>query len=216
MKTLIVSDVHLYHVFDEKKFLFLKGLFSSVDTIILNGDFWDGYRTTFDAFVSSDWKQLFPLLREKNTIYLYGNHNQRLFSDERVFLFSSVQKNSHLLTMGPQTYHIEHGHFLQKSIDLIYPFSKKSLYYINNVMQRLEHLLDIVGNPHHIFLKKENETIKKKLRAIQFPHWYVCGHTHYAEIDTNNKFANSGFIQFGKASYLIIDSSGLSLHTKKY
>ena len=45
MKTLIISDTHLYHVFDKRKFFLLKKLFSSVDQVILNGDFWDGYRT---------------------------------------------------------------------------------------------------------------------------------------------------------------------------
>ncbi|MFH1188842.1 MAG: metallophosphoesterase [bacterium] len=216
MKTLIVSDVHLYHVFDEKKFLFLKKLFSSVDTIILNGDFWDGYRTTFDAFISSPWKSLFPLLKKKKTIYLYGNHDQKYFANKRVSLFSHEQKESHLITVNQQTYHIEHGHLLYKTIDIIYSLSRTALYIINNVSQRGENVLTKIGSPHNIIIKKGNEKIKKILREKQFPHWYICGHTHYTEVDKKNKFANSGFIQFGKASYLIIDSSGLSLHTKKY
>lgn len=216
MKTLIISDIHLTHIFDEKKFLFLKKLFSSVDQIILNGDFWDGYITTFDAFVSSPWKKLFPLLREKNAIYIYGNHDQRQFSDKRIFLFSAVQKDNHLLTLNNQAYHIEHGHLLQKTIDIAHPHSKRVLFLITSVLQSLEHILNFSGSPHQFILKKKNEEIKAKLKAMKFPHWYICGHIHYAEIDEKNKFANSGLVQFGKASYLIVDSSGLSLRTESY
>lgn len=216
MKTLIVSDVHLYHVFDEKKFLFLKELFSSADRIILNGDFWDAYRTTFDAFVSSPWKELFPILRRKNTVYIYGNHDRKPYSDKRVSLFSATQKDNYLLAVGKQVYHIEHGHLLQKPIDHLYPIPKKTLYYVANILQRLEHILIRMGNPHLPILKKENEKMKEKLRMKKFPYWYVCGHTHYAEIDNENKFANSGFIQFNKASYLIVDTSGISLKAAQY
>lgn len=216
MKTVIISDVHLNHYFDEKRFLFLKELLSSCDRVILNGDFWDGYRTTFDRFIDSEWKQLFPILREKQALYLYGNHDKKRFSDERVNLFSTSQKDSHDLVYGNVTYHIEHGHLLAPSIEYIYPMSRLSLYIINNVFQRLEYVLNKIGCPHNFVLRHENMKAKKKLKEMKFPYWCLCGHTHYAEIDAKNKFANSGFIQFGKATYLIVDSSGLSLHTKKY
>lgn len=217
MKTVIISDVHLNHHFDEKKFLFLKELISSCDRIILNGDFWDGYRTTFDKFLASQWKQLFPLLIKKKSLYLYGNHDQKRYSDKRVSLFSVEQKDSHEITVNKTIYHIEHGHLLAHSIDIEYPFIPRSLLYIlNNVAQRFEYVFTHVNSPHNVLLRYINARTKKKLRAMAFPNWYLCGHTHYSEIDKKNKFANSGFIQFGKASYLIVDSSGLSLQKKKY
>lgn len=216
MKTVIISDVHLTHRFDERKFLFLKELFSSCDRVILNGDFWDGYTTTFDRFVTSPWKKLFPLLKKKNAVYLYGNHDQKIFSDKRTTSFSIAQKDSHTIRANGETYHIEHGHVLCPSIDMVFPISRGSLFYINAVFQRLEQLFSFLKNPHNIILKHENMKTKKKLRKMRFTSWYLCGHTHYAEIDVKNKFANSGYVQFGKASYLIVDSSGISLHTKKY
>ncbi|MCX6733162.1 MAG: metallophosphoesterase family protein [Candidatus Roizmanbacteria bacterium] len=216
MKTLIISDVHLTHRFDEKKFIFLKYLLSSVDQVILNGDFWDGYRTTFDLFLNSQWNQLFPLLRAKKTVYLYGNHDQQKFSDKRVSQFSFIQKENHKIKTKDVTYHIEHGHLLCPSIDLIYPLSKKSLFYINFFFQKIEHILTILRSPHNILLKHENAKIKRCLSSVQFPYWYICGHTHYAELDMKNKFANSGSIQFGQATYLIIDSSGISLQSNWY
>ena len=33
----------------------------------------------------------------------------------------------------------------------------------------------------------------------------LCGHSHYPEIDLKHKFVNSGYIQNGKAHYLIIE-----------
>jgi len=216
MKTLIVSDIHLSHIFDKKKFLFLEKLFSSCDRIILNGDFWDGYITTFDRFIDSPWKNLFPLLKNKGAIYLFGNHDQEQFSDKRTSLFSIEQKDSYQLKTKKTIYHIEHGHILCPAIDGLYPLSRKSLYYFNKIFQKIEHMLILMKSPHNFFMKLGNLKIKKRLRNIQFPYWYLCGHTHYAEIDKQNKFCNSGFIQYGKASYLIADSSGLSLRIEWY
>lgn len=217
MKTVIISDVHLNHHFEEKKFRFLNELISSCDRVILNGDFWDGYRTTFDKFLASEWKQLFPLLIEKKALYLYGNHDQKRYSNKKVSLFSVEQKDSHDITVNKITYHIEHGHLLAHSIDIEYPFIPRPfLYILNNVAQRLEYVFTHINSPHNVLLKFINLRTKKKLRTKKFPNWYLCGHTHYAEIDKKNKFANSGFIQFGKASYLIVDPSGLSLQIKNY
>lgn len=216
MKTLIVSDIHLSHVFDEKKYLFLKKLFSSFDRIILNGDFWDGHIISFNHFISSKWSGLFPLLKSKGAIYLYGNHDQKQFNDKRMSLFSVEQKESHILTFKSTTYHIEHGHVLYPSFDMIIPFSPILLYCIAVISQYMENLFFSLGNPHTMVLKQANKTMKKKLKRKQFPHWYLCGHTHCAEFDAKNRFANSGFIQFGKASYLIVDSSGPSLRTESY
>lgn len=217
MKTLIVSDIHLTHIFDEKKFLFLENLFSSFEKIILNGDFWDGYSTTFDRFISSRWNALFPLLKKKGAIYLYGNHDKKHFSDERTSLFSISQKDSHVIELKSLTYHVEHGHILYPASDGILPISRKFFGYLNFIFQRFEYLfVRYLGSPHNFILKAANRTIKKKLRIQQFPHWYLCGHTHFAEFDSHNKFANSGFVQYGKATYLIADSSGLSLRTKSY
>ena len=128
MRTLIISDTHLTHRFDERKYYFLEKLISSYDHVILNGDFWDGYTTTFDKFVNSKWSGLFPLLKAKNAIYLFGNHDQERYTDERVNLFSVEQKKSHTIEIGIDTYHIEHGHVLEPGIDGILPIPRSLLY----------------------------------------------------------------------------------------
>jgi predicted phosphodiesterase len=216
MKTLIVSDIHLRGVFDKRKYLYLERLFSSADRIILNGDFWDGYRTTFDRFVSSEWNKLFPLLKSKDTIYLYGNHDQKQFNDERTSLFSVEQKDRHIFEVDSITYHVEHGHLLCPSVDVTYHLSRRFLTYINIFFQFTENIFAHLGSPHNVLLKMTNKTIKKKLKKTNFPYWYLCGHTHLAEFDEREKFANSGYIQYGRVTYLIADSSGLSLWTDRY
>jgi predicted MPP superfamily phosphohydrolase len=216
MKTLIVSDIHLTHVFDERKFLFLKELFSSFEKIILNGDFWDGHSTTFERFIASPWNALFPLLKSKGAIYLYGNHDLKEFSDERVSLFSVESGYTHTLKIESDIYHVEHGNMLYPSIDEVFHFSRKILQCMNTIAHRVEHGLASLGSPHNFILKRANSIIKRRLKIKKFPLWYLCGHTHFAEFDRKNKFANSGFIQYGKATYLIADSSGLSLRTEWY
>lgn len=216
MRTLIISDIHLTHRFDEKKYIFLEKLISSYENIILNGDFWDGFSTTFDRFITSKWSRLFPLLKSKGAIYLYGNHDQKEYSDERVSLFSVSQKENHLIEVGLEKYHIEHGHVLEPGVDDIVPFSRTLLKYLNFITHLTENILVRLGSPQNILMKQANKSIKKKLKKQQFTHWYLCGHTHIAEFDEKNKFANSGFIQYGKATYLIVDSSGPILKKEWY
>ncbi len=217
MRILIVSDLHLTSRFEKRRFDYLKELFSSVDRIILNGDFWDGYRTTFDKFISSKWSSLFPLLKVKGAIYLYGNHDQKRYSDNRVSLFSSIQKDNFLLAVGKNIYHIEHGHLLSPTIDTKHPYlPKKTFTLISIITQSLEHMLIRVKQPHTFFIKGKNAKIKQKLKDKKHPFWYICGHTHFAEVDRENKFANSGSIQFGEASYLIVDNNEIVLKSERY
>ncbi len=87
MKKLIISDTHLTN-FNKRQFIFLQDLISSVDQVIINGDFWDSWCVSFEKFVNSKWQDLFDLLLEKNTIYIYGNHDPKDLNDERTSLFA--------------------------------------------------------------------------------------------------------------------------------
>ncbi len=207
MKTLIISDIHLTHVFDEKKFLFLKDLISSYDEVVLNGDFWDGYLTTFDRFLASPWSNLFPLLKNKRTVYLFGNHDQEKFNDERANLFSVEQKHTHSLHIGGKTYILEHGHRLNPAVDTKYHISMRAMYFITYFSQKIERILVRMGSPQNIVVHLANLNIIQKLKRKKESHWYVCGHTHFAEVNKKAKFANSGFVLYGKASYIVIDDS---------
>ena len=127
MKTIIISDLHLTAKFNKRTFNFLKDLISSVDKVIINGDFWDSYVTSFDKFVKSKWKDLFPLLKEKNTHYNYGNHDRKTDSDERVKLFSVTQAETLNLKVGDLELLIKHGNDLRPAFVERYPFFDRRL-----------------------------------------------------------------------------------------
>jgi len=63
MKTLIFADTHLTEKFDVKLFDYIAPLALKADQIIINGDFWDSYLTSFDQFMSSSWMICHWLIR---------------------------------------------------------------------------------------------------------------------------------------------------------
>ena len=65
------------------------------------------------------------------------------------------------------------------------------------------------GPKYQTFLSKFNQQIKDKLKKeLQKDEYYVCGHTHSAEIDEKSHFINTGMIKHGLAQYLTIDDKG--------
>jgi predicted phosphodiesterase len=207
MKTIIFSDTHLTSVFDEPKFHYLKKLFTSCDRLIVNGDFWDGYETTFQKFSNSKWNQLFPLMIEKKAVFLYGNHDKKEWTKNPT-VFSTKQADSISLTVGKETLVVEHGHRLSPSFDISYPklsvmlstfFSSKRLQF-----GRKLHGWENMQMKH--FAKRE-------LKRNQI---LVCGHSHIAEYNPKDKYINTGVIDFGVASYLRIVDQEISLVMETY
>ena len=93
MKYLVFSDTHLTPKFDHRKFSVLKEAIDQADRAVICGDFWEGFGNSFDDFVSSKWSEtLFPLLKKKKTVYLYGNHDKKEYANDRVSLFSVKQQ----------------------------------------------------------------------------------------------------------------------------
>ena len=70
MSTLVFSDTHFGKKFHQRQFEALKKLISESNKIIINGDFWEGLAISFDDFLKSDWSKLFPLLKQRETIYV--------------------------------------------------------------------------------------------------------------------------------------------------
>jgi predicted phosphodiesterase len=218
MKTLVFSDTHLTHTFDPRLLKFLEKIISPVDAVIINGDFWDSYLTNFDRFTASKWNDtLFPLLKSKNTIYLYGNHDDISRSDSRVSLFSNEIKAVHSINSGDTIFHIEHGHVQAPSFDAQFPFLKKSI-----LVNKLNYLKNYIGIKYFgkkLFLDEvmANKKLKQwKNKNLDENTYFVTGHSHLYEIDESAKFANSGFIQHSRASYLTIEDGKIELHKSRY
>jgi predicted phosphodiesterase len=211
MKLLIFSDSHLTDKFDYKKYQILVKIIKRADQVIINGDFWDGCLTTFDQFITSPWKKLFPILKGKHAVYIYGNHDRKHYADDRVNLFSDIQTQRFTLRLGNQSYIFHHGDgILTKKMEVI---TRLKLVAITI------HHLDKFTTRHlrmikRICLKPLNKWIKKKLpkRNSSF---FFFGHTHQAEIDHGNRFYNSGFFNHGLAQYLEIQDNIIS-HQETY
>ena len=212
MKTLVISDTHLGK-YDKEKDQFLKRLIEKYDRIIINGDFWDNWGTSFYNFVNSEYRELLDLLKSKETVYIYGNHDYRAEKNKLLGeIFSDIQGIQYKLIIGGKKFHFEHGHrffYKQKNplfinyyyiIDKI-PFLGPLVYKVINMLYRI--------SPNRIkknnIGKKRNDFIKSKKKLDE---WYVVSHTHIPEIDLDNKFVNTGCIVEDFFSYVDIDGKG--------
>lgn len=219
MKVLVFSDTHLTPRFDTEKYNILKKIISESDRVIINGDFWDGFLCSFSEFVASPWKQLFPLLQQKQTIYIYGNHDTPHLTDTLILnTFTIKQCNQFTLPIGKTTYVFEHGHRL-------YPIGSNDPDYKSIKLRTKSKIIntsELVASKMsyrvlHKLLLRNNMHIKKNLqKEIKPHHIYVFGHSHAQEEDMNNQFINTGFNRHGIAQYMQIDNNGYYLINKRY
>ena len=211
-KILILSDVHLTGRFNVAKFNFLASLIKKANVVILNGDFLDTYVTTL-ASINNAWSDLFSLLKQKKTYYIFGNHDAKQRNADYQ-LFSLDQAESFEFQSGNQIYHIEHGHRLAPYLDtkatLPTPLLKVASYY-DVTMTRL------FGERFLRIYQPDNERMKQ-WQKIHLPKeiFLICGHSHFAELSLEQKYANSGLINAGIGQYLTIEEGKVQLFKEKY
>ena len=221
MLTLIVSDLHLYQPVDNAKLKFLKKIISEADRVILNGDFFDAYMTDFDSFIKSSWNELFPILKSKRAVYLYGNHDKQDYSDKNSSLFSTVQTHRYKLKSGNRIFIFEHGHKIRVTPDTVLKLEGKMLSFVIAIAHLFRNFMTrLLGKT---FLRARfayrNKIAKKKINEVYRPKHnevYVIGHNHWGEIDLENHFAASGAILYGYYQYLTIEDSTIKLHEGWY
>ena len=223
-KIVIFSDTHLTAKFDQAKFNFLADMIAKADRVIINGDFWDFGITSFNRFVNSQWQKLFPLLRSKGTIYLFGNHDFPEWSDERIELFSVKQGERCQLQTESYKLMIEHGHELTPSLELIWPkvFGRRAMvwlaYSINllgfTVARNFYLKLFTVDN---LRMKKIAHTrMEKMAHTLDLDKILVCGHSHRQEKSLTKKFINIGAVRWGLGQYLLVEGDKLTLVNDSY
>ncbi len=221
MKTLIVSDLHLGSRLQPQRLAYLKELFGRADQIILNGDFWDLYTDTFEAFIHSPWSELFPLLRQKNTIYIEGNHDHKIHSGKDVSLFASQHVFEYELKSGKFTLHIEHGHRkLEKHHN---PSTRKStffrtlkyhIWFREPVEQWLiDHEKDFL---HRLHMGKKQRELISFAKTLPENHLLVTGHTHLPTFEPENHYINLGYINHTVAYYLWVEDGVLTYVKERY
>jgi predicted phosphodiesterase len=208
----VISDTHLGK-YDEKKDLFLRELVGKYDRVIINGDFWDSWGTSFQRFVDSEYKKLLDLLKSKDTVYIYGNHDCRAESQKSLGeIFSNNQGIEYDINISGKDFHFEHGHrffYDQKEVPFI------NYYRIIDKISFLDLLVYKGINLSYRFfpdrvlknkvaVSKNNYVKNIKPKGIN----YVMSHTHIPEIDQEKGFFNTGCIMGKFFSYLVIGADG--------
>lgn len=207
MKTLVISDTHLDLPFDEKKYALLERIISQADRVIINGDFWEGFLLTFDEFFVSKWSNLFPLLKEKQAIYIFGNHDAKEYNDlEKIKMFSVLQTERYTFEENGTVYVFEHGHrilpFEKKKPDVRDPEFHKAVRKVDNVEKMIVRLF---GSFYQHFITIFNSIVKRRIRHEQSENeLFFCGHTHIHEVNHKKRFYNTGIIKHGLAQYIYI------------
>lgn len=218
MKTLVISDTHLTHKFDRAKFGFLAGIINDSDRVVLNGDFWDGYTCKFSDFLRSKWKKLFPLLKASKTVYVLGNHDNVNLTDERASRFSvKVCEDFYEFEDAEVNFVAEHGHQYVHYLDYKLPFLTK-FPFANQAHQRFSKWL-LLRKGLDVY-KDDIENNKLMAEQGHLRHddkaFLLMGHTHLAELDGLNKYANSGCVLYGYAQYLTIENGQVDVHYARY
>ncbi len=213
MNTLVISDTHLGK-YDKQKDRFLRNLIKDYDRIIINGDFWDNWGgCSFSEFINSRYKELFKLLKSKETIYIYGNHDTEAAGQKELAnIFANVQGSEYELQIGKYKYHFEHGHrffYDNPSIKFI------NIYPAINKLPILGRLVyELIKYSYKLFPKRSRDTRvgRKKNKYIKElktkDTFLVTGHTHLSEIDEGNMYINTGCIMDGCTTYVIINKKG--------
>ncbi|PIZ64025.1 hypothetical protein COY16_00450 [Candidatus Roizmanbacteria bacterium CG_4_10_14_0_2_um_filter_39_13] len=218
MKTLIFSDSHLTQQFEENKFKYLHHIISSSDQVIINGDFWDGFIISFDQFFNSKWNKLFPLLKKKKTIYIFGNHDsQRLNDLDRIKHFSDIQSMSHTFIEEGKIFTIEHGqrYFPTElnNINANSPYFRRISKFVKFTERIIAH---ISGDTYQKLLIKNNRKLKKHLPNKSDHSYFIFGHTHSPEVDWSLNFINSGIMCHGLAQYVLIKDGNIEIIKDRY
>lgn len=212
MKTLVISDLHLSPNIEEKKFRYLNKLFCSYDQIILNGDFWEGFLYSFDDFYNSRWNKLFPILREKNTVYIFGNHDKKIYNNiKKASAFSTIQTEKYEHSVKNKKFIFEHGDRLWQSesedVNLSSAHFRNMVKFVSNFESSL---IRFGGNLYQKGLKTINKHVYNKIAPnLLHNEYFFFGHTHRQEVFKENRIYNSGVCKAGLSQYIVINDDNI-------
>lgn len=212
---LVFSDTHFTSKVDRPRLDVLKQLIQQHDQVVINGDFFDGYLVTFDDFVRSGWSELFPLLAKK-TVYIYGNHDKKEYSDQRVRLFSHSQTTHHTIPDAGVEVRIEHGDRIAPSFDSMLPGVAQrasSLYpWWLLVEQDVARVVPPVGWALSFKRRLNNWRIARSARRLPADQVLLTGHSHIPY--RSDRYYNPGSFSRRLARYATIADTGIAIHAQ--
>jgi predicted phosphodiesterase len=211
MRTIVFSDTHLTDDFDQVQCDYIVKLVQSVDQVILNGDFWDGYLSKYEDF-SRSWQPLLSALASANTLYIPGNHDRLEWISGKASAFAKVHDREVRLQLGETCYRIQHGHkiaheFDDRHLTLTHFFAR--LYWIV-VWLRKNWLLGGLLRLHEQFV---SNVLEKQLLLYARKHaaqseCFIFGHTHLTTNLPEQHYLNPGISTNRVFRYISIDEQG--------
>jgi len=226
MPTLIFSDSHLTDQFDSTWFNSIAPLIKKASRVVINGDFWDGEKISFDKFIHSQYSQyLFPLLRDK-THYIFGNHDPQFIQDGRVNLFSKRQANQVQLKLSAKKLTIRHGHLVAPGYDGCCGLSKLTLK--SELTKSLYRRLDELGQGTNLLaliyqrlIARKEKKLLKRMRSYSQKHYqtdniFVFGHRHAPKHNFENNFVVLGSYRFHHQRYLWLENDRIITVNQTY
>ncbi len=217
MKTLVFSDTHLSEVVDLLQLDHLVKIISNADRVIINGDFWDRCLCTFDQFVNSKWQSLFPLLKARDTVYIFGNHDRQEWTDQRVNQFSVCQRKGICIKNGTKQLLVTHGDAIIPLLENLIPVHSLRFLCSRTWIRCEAAGIRLMGNRFPRVGAATNTTLKTFARQrLSENEILVCGHSHLREYDPDSNFINLGLHRQGLGQYLMVDDHAIELLEETY
>lgn len=231
--TLIFSDLHLGNNIHAQRLAAFLEVCDSFDRIILNGDFLDDF-WDYNATTQTAWKPLFDLLKTKEVIYLFGNHDRDTKElRDATADFIDVYADTYCQIVGDKELVIMHGHSIYPRLDrLLYAkkstlsgrtyqqYMKKIWKIVYPIMLRIRFFIEeypkTLARLQRPVVKPQNERMKKYAEEHLEPHQIlVCGHSHFAEFTPEEQFINCGANSYGRIEYISIIDDKMKLVVKE-
>jgi predicted phosphodiesterase len=230
MKVLVISDLHLgngdnFGTFgwNETEFLeILEHIRTTfrVKQIVLNGDIFELFKYKFEK-VEKNNQAIFDYFRQKNTIYIKGNHDS---------LCEFGQKSHTIKSKSGKSIHIEHGHnadFMDGT--RAGRFVSKLGFDILRLLSRMKFVLNIYFKI--VEYDDQIERVPRKYNSYKYLQYaiqllknhdvVIFGHTHKIEehktyyLNTKKAYINCGSCSMGRFQGVIIDTETLKYETIK-
>lgn len=215
MKYTIFADTHLSDSVDENTMKWLKYVIERSECIILDGDFWDQHVGTLDEFIESEWSSLFPLLLEKETIYLIGNHDKSAIDSDKWRIFAKNCQQQFSFRSGKFSFIVEHGHLHSKSFDARHPGLTKRFSRLFESIDSLEEGDGLRALLYQSYMAKEKLDRQDELQEYSRSHlrtntWRIFAHTHLRSFDPVCQYLNPGRFGKGFARWMEIEDGDIT------
>lgn len=231
--TIILSDLHIGEKVNKKRKRAFLETFRNYDRIILNGDFLDDF-WDYSKTRQSGWSPVFELLKQKEVIYIFGNHDRDSIELRQATSdFITSYHEEYFLPVSDKELVIQHGHYIYPRPDgilynnsrnifvrlakwlvkgiwsIVYPIILITRFSIEKYPRTLAYL-------QRSFVKPQNERMKRFAKENLAPHQIlVCGHSHFAEDARDEQFINEGANSYNRIEYLSIRDEKMKLVVKK-